>query len=118
MGISYYIDSEEGVVYSIAEGKIGLEELQAFRNNLLAEPNFSSELVLIIEFRMSSMKMSNEETEAYAFSLPAKRTRKVALVATGPGRDTVLRYKELVKGKSLVEVFSDLGSAKKWVTSD
>ena len=118
MGMSFKIDAEEGIIYAIAEGTIGLEENQAFRKNLLADPNFSPELVIIIEYRMSSIRMSGEEEKALAATLPVKRIRKVALVATGPGRESALRYKGLVKGKSLVEVFTDLGSAKKWVTSD
>ena len=118
MGISFKIDTEEGIIYAIAEGAIGLEDNQAFRKNLLADPNFSTELVAIIEYRMSSIRMSGEENKALAATLPAKRIRKVALVASGPGRESALRYKELVKGKSLVEVFADMWSAKKWVISD
>ena len=118
MGISFKIDTEEGIVYAMAEGTIGLEEIEAFRKNMFADPNFSPDLVTIVEYRMSSIKLSEKEAEALAFSLAAKRTRKVALVATGPGRKTVLQYMDFVKGKSNVEVFTDLGSAKKWVTSD
>ena len=118
MGISFKIEAEEGIIYAIAEGTIGLEENQAFRKNLLADPNFSPELVIIIEYRMSSISMSGEEEKALAATLPAKRIRKVALVATGPGRESALRYKELVKGKTFLEVFSNMRSARKWVISD
>ena len=58
MGITYEIDAEDGVIYAIAEGTIGLEENQAFRKNLLADPNFSPELVIIIEDGMSCIRMS------------------------------------------------------------
>ena len=77
-----------------------------------------TDAVLIIEFRMSSISMSYKETLALADSLPAEPPRKVSIVATGPGRELFVRYQDFVKGKSNVEVFTDMGSAKKWVTSD
>ena len=118
MGISFEIDTEEGIIYAMAEGKIGLEDIQAAQKNVVADPNFSPALVLIIEFRMSSISMSYKETLALADSLPAEPPRKVSIVATGSGRELFVRYKDFVRGKSNVEVFSDMGSAKKWVTSD
>jgi len=117
MGISFKIDAAEGIVYAMAEGTIGLEEIQAARNNLMADPSFSPDFVTIVELRLSDIKLSNREIETLALSQPGHPTRKVAIVVVGAGRELFLRYKELVKGKP-AEVFSDLGSAKKWVISD
>ena len=119
MGISFEIDAEEGVIYSIAERKIGPEESLAHRKSLLADPRFHPDLVEIIEYRLSGFRFSPEEVKALALStVPAERPRKLAVVADGPKRELALRYKEWVKAKVLVEVFKDFGSAKKWATSD
>ena len=40
MGISFEIDAEEGVIYSIAERKIGPEDILAHRKGLLTDPKF------------------------------------------------------------------------------
>ncbi len=118
MGINFEIDTEEGVIYSIAEGKIGLAELQTYVADLRADPNFSRDFVLIIEFRLAQQNITAEEVKALASALPVDLTRRLAIVADGPKRDLALGFKELVRGRILVEVFTDFGSAKKWVTSD
>ena len=119
MGISFEINAEEGVIYSIAEGTIGLEDSLAHRKNLLADPKFHPDLVEIVEFRLSGFRFSPEEVKALTFStVPSERPRKLAVVADGPKRKLALRFKEWVKAKVLVEVFTDFGSAKKWTTSD
>ena len=119
MGISFKIDAEEGIIYAIAEGTIGLEDLLAHRKNVRNDPDFSPSLVQITEFRMSKFGISDEEGKALASSLPVYLLRKTALVfSAGPNREWALRYKEWVKEKMPVEVFTEVGSAKKWVTSD
>ncbi len=118
MGISFEIDSDEGIVYAMAEGTIGLEDLLTAREKLLADPNFSPDLPTLIEFRMSNIGMFDKETEALISSLPTQPKRKLAIVGVGANREWALRYKELVKDKVHVEVFTDMWSAKKWVTSD
>ncbi len=120
MGISFEIDTEEDIIYSIAEGKIGLKDFQAYEKNLLADPKFHTNLGEIIEFRLAGSKITDVEVEALASALLADHTRKLAMVflTAGPARELGLRYKELVKEIMLVEVFTDLWSAKKWVASD
>ena len=118
MGISFEIDGEDGIIYSIAEGKIGLGDLQTYVANLQADPSFSRDLAIIIEFRLAQQNITDEEVEALASALPLDNARRLAMVADGPNRDVALRYKELVKEKIPVEVFTDFGSARKWVISD
>ena len=117
MGISFKIDAEEGIIYSFAEGKIRLGDLQTYMIDLRADPNFSPDLVHIIEFRLAQQNITDEEIKALASALPVDHTRRLAIVAAGPQRDLALQYKEWVRGLP-VEVFTDLMSAKKWVISD
>ena len=117
MGISFEIDATEGIIYSLAEGKIGLGDLQTYMIDLRAGPKFSPDVVHIIEFRLAQQNITDEEVKALAAALPEVHTRRLALVAEGTHRDLALQYKKWVKGLP-VEVFTDLGSAKKWVTSD
>ena len=78
MGISFKIDSDEGVVYSIAEGIIRAEDIWSYRKNLRADPNFHTGLCEIVECRLSRFSISDEESKALASDRPADRTRKVA----------------------------------------
>ena len=119
MGINFNINAEEGIIYAIAEGKIGIEEFQTYARSMLADPKFHTNLGEIIEFRLADSNITDEEIEILASALLADHTRKLAMVfpAEPVGR-LGLQYKELVRGKMPVEVFTDLSSAKKWVKSD
>ena len=57
MGINFKIDTEEGIIYSLAEGTIRAEDILANRKNLRADPDFSPSLGHIMEFRMSGMSI-------------------------------------------------------------
>ena len=118
MGINFKIEAGEGIIYSMAEGTIRLEDIQVHRKSLLADPKFHPDLVEIFEYRLSRFKFTEDEAKTLASTVPALHARKVALVADGSNRELALRYKEWVREKILVEVFTDLGSAKVWVTSD
>ena len=119
MGISFEIDTEEGVIYSIAEGKIGLADLQAHREKLVADPRYHPDLGHIIEFRLGHLIISEEEAKTLASDhATGVNPRKLAIVGKGLNKKASLQYQQGVKGKTLVEVFTDFGSAKEWVTSD
>ena len=119
MGIKFEIDVKEGIIYSIAEGTVGPEEIQAYRKELRADPNLRPDLAEIVEYRLASFGITDEELNTLASTFPMGLSRKLAFVISdGPNKEFALRYKERVKEKILVEVFTDLGSAKKWVTSD
>ena len=118
MGIKFVIDAEEGVIYSVGEGTVTAEDVHAHRKNLRADPNFSPDLAHIMEFRMSSFVISDEESKALAAALPVDHTRKTALVSVEPYKRWADWYRELIMDRIQVEIFTDLGSAKKWVTSD
>ena len=117
MGISFNIDAEAGIIYAIAEGKIGIEDIQTHRRNLRADPEFRPGLGQIIEYRLSQSSVSDEDRKTLASTIPKDHLRKVALVATGPQKEGALRFKGMVKDMP-VEVFTDVASAKKWITSD
>ena len=117
MGISFKIDTEEGVIYSVAEGKLGFEDLKTYMETLRADSNFSTNLVHIFEIRMAQQNISELEIKALASALPVEHTKRFAIVAHGVKRDLALKYKESVKGLP-VEVFTDFNSAWEWVLSD
>lgn len=118
MGIKFMINVEDGIIYSIGEGTVTAEDVHAHRKNLRADPNFSPSLGHIMEFRMSSFSISDEESKALAAALPVDHTRKTALVSVGPYKRWAESYREMIMDRIQVEIFEDLGSAKKWITSD
>ena len=117
MGISFKIDAEEGIIYAIAEGNIRPDDVQAYRKNLRTDPKYQPGLGEIIEYRSAQFLLSDEDVNTLASTVPVDRPRKVALVAVGPQKERALQYKEW-RNDMPVEVFEDLGSAKKWITSD
>ena len=76
MGINFKIDEEEGIIYAIAEGTIGPEDIHAHRKSLLADPGFRPDLVEIIEYRLSGFSFSDEEAKALTSTVPAKQAKK------------------------------------------
>ena len=119
MGISIKIDTEEGIIYALAEGKIGPDDILAYRKDLRADPKYNPDFGLIFEFRLSNLGISDSEGKDLAAELPADFIKKSAVVySEGSNKEFALRYKEWVKEKVLIKVFTDLGSAKKWITSD
>ena len=76
IGINFYIEAEEGIIYSIAEEKIGPEDILAHRKSLLADPKFHPDLVEIIEYRLSGFSFSDEEAKALTSTVPAKQAKK------------------------------------------
>jgi len=64
MSISFKIDLEEGVIYSVAEGKLGFEDLKTYMTTLRSDPNFSTNLVHILEIRMAQQNISESEVKA------------------------------------------------------
>ena len=118
MGIIFNIDAEEGIIYAIAEGKIGPEEVQAYRNYIRADAKFRSGLVEIVEYRLSNIQITDEETKFLASARNKDLSRKLAIVvAAGSQERGALLFSQLVE-EIPVKIFTDLGSAKKWVTSD
>ncbi len=118
MGISFGIDVEEGIIYAIAEGKIGPEELQAYITNLRADPKFHPALVQVIEFRLAVPNMTDADIKTLVSALPADHAKKLALVFTdGSAKELGLMFKNGATDID-VELFADLGSAIEWVTSD
>ena len=83
-GISFETDAEEGVIYSVAEGTLGLEDIQDNREKLPADPRFHPDLVEIVEYRLSGFRFSDEEVKALA-SLPYLRNfqEKMQKLLTG-----------------------------------
>lgn len=118
MGIGFHIDVEEGFIYAFAEGEIRAEDVRAHRKNLRADPDFSPSLGHIMEFRLSGFRISDQEGKSLAAALPLDHTRKTAIVAVGPNKDWAIRYRRMIVDRIQVEVFTDLGSARKWITSD
>ena len=116
MGFVFEIDVEEGIIYSIAEGTIGLEDIQANGEKLVADPRYHPDLSHIIEFRLSRLSLSEEEVKVLASTHTlGVNPRKLAMVADGPQRKALLQYKEWIAEEILVEVFTDFGSAKEWL---
>ena len=118
MGFTFKVDAEEGIIYAIAEGNIGAEDIQAHRKNVRDDPEYSPSLGHIIEFRLSNFNISEREGKTLAATLPLDTTKKTALIAVGSNKDWAIRYRTMIIDRIQVEIFSDLSSAKKWVTSD
>ena len=83
-----------------------------------ADPDFSPSFGEIIDLRMSGIDISDGDGKTLAATLPQNHTRKAAIIAVGAEKEMALLYRARVIDRIQVEIFTDLGSAKKWVSSE
>ncbi len=66
MGITYKIDAEARVIYSVAEGEIGAADIQNIRNDRAADPLYHSKLDHLFDGRLATFEFSGEEAQSLA----------------------------------------------------
>ena len=63
MGITYKIDAEAGIIYSVAEGDIGVADLRASVNQFMADPLYTPNLQHLFDGRAANFYFSGEEAK-------------------------------------------------------
>jgi len=65
MGITYQIDAEAGVILSVAEGEIGVEDFRASVNQFMADPLYTPKLQHLFDGRAAKFLFSGEDAQGY-----------------------------------------------------
>ena len=114
MGITYRIDVEAGVIYSVAEGEIGAVDIQNIRNDRAAEPLYHSKLDHLFDGRLATFKFSGEEAQSLANqSKQIRPTAKTAIVIDQESQG-FLRMYTAWSGENQ-QIFHDMASAREWL---
>ena len=115
MGITYKIDTEAGVIYSVGEGDVGAADIQNVRNKRAADPLYHSKLDILFDARLATFKFSGDEAQILANQ--SKQSRPTAKTAIVVDRDnwnhSMIRAYSAWAGKH--QFFNDMASAREWL---
>ena len=114
MGISYEIDADAGVMFTVADGEIGAADIQANRDRFTADPLYKPNFASLVDARSATISFNGEE--AYGLGTWSKRNRPTAKSAIviddysqGFGRMLV------AWGVDNQRLFHDMASAREWL---
>ena len=114
MGITYIIDAEAGVIYSVAEGEIGAADIQNIRNDRAADPHYHSKLDHLFDGRLATFSFSGEEAQNLANqSKQIRPTAKTAIVIDQESQG-FLRMYTAWSGENQ-QIFHDMAPAREWL---
>ena len=116
MGLTYRIDAEAGVIYSVAEGEIVAADILGRREQLKADPLYSPDFVLLTDARSAQYNLSGEEARSLVNSFLATRHySKMALVVGSGSRGYIRMYQGWSGDDTSIRVFEDMASAREWL---
>jgi hypothetical protein len=119
MPSSYRIDADAEIVFSDHHGCLNNDDLLAHLNELRADPNFKPHFRQLADFHLVTRTEVTVDMVRYLatrnpFSAGARR----AGVADGQLLYGLLRMFEMLAAGNEVQVFTDLGAARKWLGLD
>lgn len=114
MGITYKIDVEAGVIFTVAEGEIGAADIRANTIRFTADPLYTPNLPQIFDGRSARFSFSGEEARAAATSGKQIRpTAKTAIVIDKEAQGWARMYIGW-RGETH-KLFYDTASAREWL---
>ena len=114
MGITYKIDVEAGVIYSVAEGIIGAADIRDLREQIRADPLLRPNFVSLFDGRLAKVSFSGREAWSLAIWARQKRpTAKGAIVITRRGQGWARMFLGWEPGNQ--QIFYDMASAREWL---
>ena len=114
MGITYKIDAEAGVIYTVAEGEIGAAEIQDLRNRYTADPLYNPNFATLFDARSAKFSGSGEEARGLASWARKNRPEsKTAIVIDKQFQGFVRMYLGWVEETR--SIFYDMASAREWL---
>ena len=111
MDITFKIDVEAGVVYTVGRGNVSFEEIQEFRSKLASHPDFNKEFFHLVDYREVTMERSTDQ------AMSSARSRLFAKLAIVVG-EMSYGFARMFYGWSeegAVMVFKDMPSAREWL---
>ena len=115
MGIKFEIDLDAGVVFGVATGDVGTEEILDYVRRLLEDPKYSPELLSLIDARKTNPHFSEEEMRSLAqVRVKTPATKKLAIVAAeafGHAR----MFHGWTGNDANIMIFKEMNSAREWL---
>ena len=114
MGITFKIDVEAGVIYSVGEGEIGAADIRKLREQVRADPLYHPNLSHLFDGRSAQISYSGEEAWAVAtWGIKNRPTAKTAVVVD----KEALGYARMYLGwrGETNKIFHDMASAREWL---
>ena len=114
MGITYKIDAEAGVIFSVAEGEIGVADIRELRERFTADPLYHPNLASLFDGRSARITYSGDEARSMADW--AKQNRPTAKMAflIDPQSQGFFRMTVAWGGENRL-IFYDMASAREWL---
>ena len=114
MGITYRIDAEAGVIFTVAEGEIGAADVRNIREQVTADPLYHPNLPSLFDGRLAKISFSGEEARGLAkWAKQNRPTTKTAIVIDGEAQGWARMYLGWDPGSQ--QIFHDMASAREWL---
>ena len=114
MGITYKIDVEAGVIFTVAEGKIGTADIQANTSRFIADSLYSPNLPQLFDARLAQLSFSSGEAQSAANS--GKQRRPTAITAMVINRESQGFARMFLGWRGDAhKIFHDMASAREWL---
>jgi hypothetical protein len=116
------IDREQRVVYVTIAGDVSVEALHTVRDTVLADPEYTADMNLCIEFRVLTTMPAPEEIRSIALRAVMHRANarlgRIAIVATTARSYEAAGLFELYADAPAerIAVFTDPTAARAWLT--
>ena len=115
MGIKFEIDLDAGVVFGVATGDVGTEEILDYVRRLLEDPKYRPDLYSLLDLRKAKPHFSEEDARRIAqMRVTTPSTRKLAIVAT-----EAFGHARMFHGwtgiDSNIMIFKEMQSAREWL---
>lgn len=117
MGIKFEIKAKAGIIYSVAEGEIGVGDIQANVTRYVADPLFHPELAHLFDGRSATFPFSGKEFRGLInLSKKYRPTAKTALLIDRESKLTYGLTRMFVGWRGEThQVFHDMTSARDWL---
>ena len=114
MGITYKIDAGAGVIFSVAEGEIGMADIRDELTRYTADPLYNPNLAHLFDGRSASFSFSGEEARTIAtWGKKNRPTAKTAIVIDEKAQGFARMY--LGWRGEPQNIFYDIASAREWL---
>ena len=114
MGITYKIDAEAGVIYSVAEGEIGAADIRDSRERYTADPLYTPNLTQLHDGRSANFSFSGEDAMHMGNWFRQNRPTAKSAMVIGTRSQGFARMFVAWGGENL-GIFYDIASAREWL---
>ncbi len=114
MGITYKIDAEAEVIFTVAEGEIGAVDIVIHMIRYTTDPLYNPNLAQLFDARSAQISFSGGEAWSLAtWSRKNRPTAKTAIVIDEQAQGYARKY--LGWARETEKLFYDMASAREWL---